>query len=172
MFGCRRYLVVVLALIANIPATSAEIVVSKSARTLEYDDGDAWRLFPIGLGSVPIGPKRRQGDRRTPEGVYRVTQRNSHSQYYLSLGISYPNDADAEQGLRAGIISKREHDAIHAANRDGRPPPQGTRLGGNIFIHGRGAGADWTWGCIALDDADMKFLFEHVRVGDKVTILE
>jgi len=159
-------------LLTAIDATAADLVVSKAKRSLEYREEGVSREFPIGLGTAPVGRKSRQGDRKTPEGAYFITHKNSKSQFYLSLGVSYPNLDDAEAGFRAGTISQREYAAIEDAARKGRSPPQSTALGGNIFIHGRGAQSDWTWGCIALDDADMKFLFEHVRVGDKVTILK
>ena len=162
----------ILLLLAVSDATAADLIVSKAKRTLEYREDGVSREFPIGLGTAPIGRKSRQGDRKTPEGAYFITHKNSRSQFYLSLGISYPNLDDAGAGLRNGIISQREYAEIEKANRAGRLPPQNTRLGGDIFIHGRGAQSDWTWGCIAMDDEDMKFLFEHVRVGDQVTILE
>jgi murein L,D-transpeptidase YafK len=139
---------------------------------LEYREGGVSREFPIGLGTAPIGRKSRQGDRKTPEGAYFITHKNSRSQFYLSLGISYPNPDDAKAGLESGIISRAQYAAIEEASRQRQRPPQNTRLGGDIFIHGRGAQSDWTWGCIALDDEDMKFVFEHVRVGDKVMIVE
>lgn len=159
-------------LLGSFAADAAEITIWKAARSLELRADGIQRQYPIGLGSAPVGPKSRQGDRKTPEGVYYVTHKNAKSQFYLSVGISYPNLADAKSGLHSGLISRREYDEIEAANLASLQPPQNTRLGGNIFIHGRGSATDWTWGCVALDDADMKFLFEHVHVGDKVTILE
>lgn len=158
--------------VGPIETAAAELVVWKASRYLEYRDGSISRQFRIGLGSAPAGAKSRQGDRKTPEGTYFITHKNSKSQFYLSLGLSYPNLSDAKTGLRLGLISQREYDAIEAANLARRQPPQNTRLGGNVFIHGRGSASDWTWGCVALDDVDMKFLFDHVAVGDKVTILE
>jgi lipoprotein-anchoring transpeptidase ErfK/SrfK len=50
-------------------------------------------------------------------------------------------------------------------------PPWDTRLGGEIFIHGHGASRDWTRGCIALDNEDMRELYGLVDVGTPVTIL-
>lgn len=159
-------------LLATVDATAAELIVSKSKRSLEFRDGSVSQVFPIGLGSAPFGPKAMQGDRKTPEGVYYITRKNSKSQFYLSLGISYPNLEDARAGLRTGLISKNEYALIEMANRKKKLPPQGTRLGGDIFIHGGGAQSDWTWGCIALNNKDMDFLFAHVAVGDTVTILK
>jgi murein L,D-transpeptidase YafK len=149
---------------------AAELTVSKAERRIEFKGDGMTRRFPIGLGTTPVGPKSRQGDRKTPEGSYVITHKNSNSQFYLSLGISYPNLDDAQAGLRAGLLSKGEYARIEAANKRGVLPPQNTRLGGDIFIHGNGAQSDWTWGCIALNDVDMKFLFDHVKVGDRITI--
>jgi lipoprotein-anchoring transpeptidase ErfK/SrfK len=50
-------------------------------------------------------------------------------------------------------------------------PPQNTKLGGEIYIHGHGAGSDWTWGCVALENEDVKELYEAVSMGTTVTIL-
>lgn len=89
----------------------------------------------------------RQGDRRTPEGEFYIFTKNDKSAFYLSLGVSYPNIEDAERGLRDGMITRGQHDAIVRATRNKRTPPQNTRLGGTIYIHGNGASSDWTWGC-------------------------
>jgi L,D-peptidoglycan transpeptidase YkuD (ErfK/YbiS/YcfS/YnhG family) len=51
-----------------------------------------------------------------------------------------------------------------------KAPPQNTRLGGDIYIHGNGSSSDWTWGCVALDDRDMRQLFDAVSVGTPVKI--
>lgn len=162
----------IVCLLAVVDAAAAELVISKAKRSLEFKGDGVSRVFPIGLGSAPVGRKSRQGDRKTPEGLYYVTHKNSRSRFYLSLGVSYPNIDDATEGLRSGLISSSEYASIEKANRQGRQPPQNTRLGGDIFIHGRGAQSNWTWGCIALNDADMAFLFEHVGVGDRITILK
>jgi L,D-peptidoglycan transpeptidase YkuD (ErfK/YbiS/YcfS/YnhG family) len=58
---------------------------------------------------------------------------------------------------------------VSAIRRQARPP-QNTRLGGDIFIHGNGSQGDWTWGCVALDDPDMKELFDAVPLKAKVVI--
>lgn len=165
-----RILVSVLLFWASVEATAAELIVYKSKRILEFKDGTTSHVFPIALGLAPFGPKTMQGDRRTPEGSYYVTHKNSRSQFHLSLGLSYPNVDDAKGGLRAGLISSNEYARIETANKRRKLPPQGTRLGGDIFIHGGGAQLDWTWGCIAVKDKDMDFLFAHVAIGDTVTI--
>jgi murein L,D-transpeptidase YafK len=166
--GCAR----IILLLAAFDTQAAEMIISKSKRSLEYNEGTVSHVFPIGLGIAPFGAKSMQGDRRTPEGIYYITRKNPKSQFYLSLGISYPNLEDAKTGLRAGLISSNEFAMIETANKTRKLPPQGTRLGGDIFIHGGGASSDWTWGCIALNNKDMDFLFAHAAVGDKITILK
>jgi murein L,D-transpeptidase YafK len=161
-----------LCLLAALPAAAGELLIHKEKRSLTYTDGTVTREFQISLGFTPAGPKLQQGDGKTPEGVYFVTHKNPKSNFHLSLGISYPNVDDAREGLRSGLISRREYAAIEKAIRRHLTPPQNTRMGGAIYIHGGGARWDWTWGCIALSNEDMDFLFQHVTAGDKVTILK
>ena len=155
----------------KLPLTNPRIVVSKSQRRLElYSDGKLVRTYKVGLGLNPIPDKVRQGDRATPEGEFYVFTKNDKSAFYLSLGISYPNVEDAERGLRDKLISRAQHDAILRAVKRKVGPPQNTALGGDIYIHGNGASSDWTWGCVALENEDIKELFAAVPVGTSVTI--
>lgn len=155
----------------KLPLINPRIIVYKNKRRLElYADGKLVRTYRVGLGLNPVPPKQRQGDHATPEGEYYVFVRNDRSAYYLSLGLSYPNAVDAERGLRDNLISKGQRDAIVGAIKRKARPPQNTALGGDIFIHGDGAGSDWTWGCVALENADIKELFDAVPVGTPVTI--
>ncbi len=134
------------------------VVVSKSDRTLSLMSGQrAVRTFPIYLGGQPVGHKRYQGDRRTPEGRYRLHARNPQSRYYRALRISYPNDSD-----RA------------AAKAIGKPP------GGDIMLHGMPKlekrsllmfeGPNWTDGCIALSNPHMEEVWSLVEVGTPIEI--
>lgn len=149
----------------------ARIEVFKAKRELLVYSGQTLRsTYRIALGSNPTKPKRRQGDRATPEGRYYISHKNPRSQFYLSLGVSYPNADDAERGLREKLITKAQRDSIVRAIRAHQPPPSNTALGGDIFVHGNGSATDWTWGCIALDDTDMKALFDSIEVGTPITI--
>lgn len=153
------------------PLTRPRIVVTKGGRRLDLFDGAALvRTYRVALGADPAGGKRRAGDRRTPEGVYYVCTRNAQSRYHRALGLSYPGTSDAERGLRDGAITRAQHDAIFAAVEAGTRPPWDTPLGGEIMIHGNGAGRDWTLGCIAMEDADVGELFEAVPMGTPVEI--
>jgi murein L,D-transpeptidase YafK len=153
------------------------IVVEKSRRKLHLyeNQGSEGELlaktYQISLGCNPRGRKDREGDGATPEGEYYITHRNAASKYYLSLGISYPNRIDAVMGYEAGIINENEYGAIEAAISRFGKPLQKTGLGGEIFIHGGGTAGDWTEGCIALENADMKELFDQLPLRTKVTIL-
>ncbi len=110
------------------------------------------RSYNFQLGFAPTGPKRVEGDGRTPEGTYLINRRNPNSQYHLSLGISYPDTRDVALARALGL------------------PP-----GGEIFIHGtprRNLGQrDWTAGCIAVTNAEMEEIFAMVRDNTPIVIL-
>jgi murein L,D-transpeptidase YafK len=155
----------------KLPLKNALIVVTKSKRRLDlYSDGALVRTYRVALGLNPVPDKKRQGDRATPEGEFYVFTKNDKSAFYLSLGISYPNIEDAERGLRDGLISRAQHDAIVKAIKRKSTPPQNTALGGDIYIHGNGSSSDWTWGCVALENEDIRELFDAIAVGTPVTI--
>lgn len=148
------------------------IVIHKAKRRLELFDGTALvARLPVALGSAPIGPKERQGDGRTPEGVYYACVRNDRSKYHLAIGLSYPGGGDAARGLDEGIIDRAQYDAIMDALNGKKRPPWDTGLGGEIMIHGGGTASDWTAGCIAVEDSDMDYLWELVPNGTEVEIL-
>ena len=148
-----------------------EIRIYKSRRRLELWEHDVMTLsYPIGIGQVEEGHKQREGDRRTPEGRYRVCVKNPKSRYYLSLGLDYPNPKDADEGLKIGTIDEKAHRAILEAHRLGKIPPWDTSLGGAIYIHGHLEKQDWSAGCIKLNDPDMEELFGRVTVGTTVTL--
>jgi murein L,D-transpeptidase YafK len=152
-------------------AENKQIVIKKKARTLQIFDRDRLiKTYPIVLGSTPEGDKEIEGDGKTPEGEFYIFTKNNKSKFYLSLGLSYPNIKDAERGLKENLISREEYDAILAAVKEKRMPPQNTALGGEIYIHGGGTLADWTRGCIALKDEEMKEIFDSILVGTIVKI--
>lgn len=147
------------------------LVVRKARRELlVYSREKLLKTYRVGLGLNPVPPKTRQGDRATPEGSYVVCMKNPRSQFVLSLGLSYPNPADAARGLAAGLITRRQFGQIVESARAGLCPPWNTPLGGEIFIHGSGSATDWTWGCVALDDDDIRELFPRIPVGTPVVI--
>ena len=149
-----------------LPLVDPRIVVTKSRRRLQlYSAQILVKTYRVGLGLSPVEDKIRAGDRRTPEGEFYICTKNSHSQFYLSLELSYPNQKHAERGLRDGLISRAQYNQILGALTRKRAPLQNTRLGGELFIHGNGSQSDWTWGCVALDDKDIRELFDAVPIG-------
>jgi murein L,D-transpeptidase YafK len=150
-----------------------KVVVEKESRRLTvFSDGIAVKRYRAALGGAPVGHKSREGDGRTPEGEYYVCSKNPQSKFRLSLGLSYPNEDDADAGLADGVISKREHKSIITAIRRMQRPPWNTALGGEIMIHGNGSGrGDWTYGCVALDDPDIDELFTALPLGTPVSIV-
>ena len=158
------------------PESSFRILIKKSERKLYLYEtvGGKEQLrktYSIALGNTPTGHKRQQGDGRTPEGEYYLTHKNPKSNYYLSLGVSYPNISDADAGLKSGLITKAQHQEIVSAILSKAKPPQNTKLGGDIFIHGGGKTNDWTLGCVALENEDIKELFDLLPVKTPVRIV-
>lgn len=152
--------------------------VDKSDRTVYvYRGADLVRTLPADMSMAEGDKTRRAGlDEqdlwRTPEGTFFVTRRNAGSQYYRAFVISYPSPIHALRGLDAGIITQADYEAIVRAHQEGREPPQGTRLGGLIELHGSGSGrrTAWTRGCIALRNVHMDDLWEIVAVGTPIVI--
>jgi murein L,D-transpeptidase YafK len=153
------------------PLAEPRILVEKSRRRLTvFDGGRAVRRYRAAIGRGR-GDKVREGDRCTPEGGFYVCVKNPNSSYHLSLGLSYPNVEDADRGLRDGLISRAQHDAIVHAIRRRAVPDWYTPLGGEIMIHGHGSGRDWTAGCVGLDDRDVEELYNALPLGTPVRIV-
>lgn len=132
------------------------VIVHKSAHKLYLYDGD--RLlgeYKVALGLSPVGTKEREHDFRTPEGRYFLARRNTHSDFFLSIQVSYPN----------------KNDELRARKKRWAP-------GGSIMIHGLPntpkhppayyASNDWTDGCIALSNSDMVEVW--LRTHDNIPI--
>ncbi|HET6933566.1 MAG TPA: L,D-transpeptidase family protein [Candidatus Angelobacter sp.] len=134
------------------------IVIVKSARTMTLlRSGKTLKTYKVALGEHPVGAKMREGDGKTPEGQYTISEKNQHSQFHLSLKISYPSAADRAHARAAGVDP-----------------------GGDIFIHGLppqwawlGAAQrtkDWTEGCVAVTNAEIEEIWSMVDVGTPVEI--
>lgn len=132
------------------------ILIEKQTRRMAvYQQGRLVREYRIALGFTPTGDKARQGDGKTPEGVFKVNRRNDQSQFHLSLGLDYPLPKDRARA-RAG----------------------GYDPGGDIFIHGQPnriadgfrVKGDWTDGCIAIDNHQIAELFAATPIGTEVEI--
>ena len=153
------------------PLEKPFILIKKSERKLKlYEKGKLIKTYKIALGFEPVGDKETEGDGKTPEGDFYIFTKNSESKFYLSLGISYPNIEDAERGLQSELISTDEKDLITEAITKQEMPLQKTKLGGEIYIHGNGNLTDWTAGCIAMKNSDIKELYDVIAVKTPVRI--
>jgi hypothetical protein len=182
----------------------ARLLLNKSQRRLElWVKGRMVKAYRIQLGGNPVGRKTRHGDERTPEGKYFIC-RSAVSRYCRALWISYPNLEDAKRGLMTALINRKEYDAVAEALKRQDCPPQDTKLGGYLLLHGqlpehtaeaareqkaRGAAPapglelgdiepssvsefyDWTQGCAALFNSDIRELYDLVPAGTPITIV-
>ncbi|MCU0800673.1 MAG: L,D-transpeptidase family protein [Rhodobacteraceae bacterium] len=133
--------------------TADRIIVDKSARQMALmQNGRTLRTYQIALGFAPTGDKTRQGDGRTPEGLFRIAVRNDASKYHLSLGLDYPQPQDRARAAAGGYDP-----------------------GGDIMIHGQPNAlpdgtvikGDWTAGCIAVSNAEMREIWASTD-GDTI----
>lgn len=155
------------------------ILIDKSDKTLSLVyDGTILKNYHVEFGDGGMGDKQVSGDHKTPEGTFYVMNREvlSPADPYLGsrwFGVSYPNIEDAERGLKQGLISQSEYGAIVAAVNSRGTPLRNTALGGGIGIHGGSTpalGANWTWGCVGLKNADIEDLFDFVPAGTRIVI--
>lgn len=155
------------------------ILVDTHAETLSLMNGErTMEVFDnIAIGSHGAGTKRWSGDGVTPLGKFRVGWINDKSRFNLFMGLDYPNLDYAEQAYRERRIDGLTYLRIRQALEMGRTPPQDSPLGGYIGIHGLGAGdpyvhnhVDWTSGCVALNNWQIRQLARWVRVGTLVEI--
>ncbi len=133
------------------------LVLKSERKMIAFAGNQELKTYKIALGGAPTGHKQFEGDRRTPEGLYVINERNPNSAYHKNLGISYPNEKDA-----AFAVS------------------QGRSAGGDIKIHGLRNGRgwigkfhrweDWTLGCIAVTDDEIDELYRAVKDGAVIEI--
>jgi murein L,D-transpeptidase YafK len=144
---------------AHAKLAADRVVVRKGHRQLHLLLGqDTTKTYRIALGRNPFGPKRTEGDGRTPEGNYVLDFRKPRSSFHLAIHISYPNAADRAQAQLRGVSS-----------------------GGLIMIHGLPNGLgwlgkiynliDWTDGCIAVTDSEIEEIWDAVPDGTPISIL-
>jgi hypothetical protein len=148
------------------------VVVRKSKRNVALcSRGILVKNLRSGLGFAPVGTKVKQGDGKTPEGVFYAANLLPNSEYYKAFLFSYPTKADAARGLAAGLVTQAEKDAIDHAQDTCAIPPQDTGLGGAVEIHGEGSSKDWTVGCVALDNEGIDALWPVIAKGDTLVVL-
>jgi hypothetical protein len=182
----------------------ARLLVIKEQRRCElWVGGTMVKAYRIQLSQQSRGKKSRRYDQRTPEGDYAICAHRP-SKYHRGLSINYPGLEDAARGVREKRIGETQRARIADALEQGECPPQNTRLGGLIMLHGqqksltrslrhaplKGAGTartdlvegdadpgamreyhDWTAGCIAMFNPDIRELYDLLPDGTPVTIV-
>lgn len=147
------------------PASAAvdEIAIDKSDHSLVLRSGGREvKAYRVAIGSGGSGPKRMEGDNVTPVGTYHVTGRIK-GLFHNFLVVSYPNDED-----RARFADLKRRGEV----------PAGLSVGFGIGIHGTGHADwngvhkehDWTFGCVALDDAEIDEVARLVKDGTRIVI--
>ncbi len=140
------------------------ILIDKSDYNLYVFEDDEWLItYPVVFGNKDQGDKMMEGDRKTPEGTFRIITKRVHDKWCRFLLIDYPTLESKqkfnERKLR-GII------------------PQSARIGGAIGIHGTWPREDfavdrfqnWTQGCISMKNDHVIQLYNMISNGTKVTI--
>ncbi len=134
------------------------VVVYKHERKLVLLwQGKEFKSYRVALGGEPRGPKMRQGDHRTPEGLYVLDSRNPNSHFYKAFHISYPNSKDIAVAQRLGV-SPGGDIMLHGL------PKEYAFVGKAHTLH------DWTDGCIAVSNEEMDEIWRLVRVGTPIEI--
>src|SRR5208337_2546994 len=144
--------------LAGPPKQVDRILIEKGKRTMSLMSGsEVLKTYKVALGGQPVGAKDRQGDHKTPEGIYSVDRKIPNSQFHKALHISYPSVADREKARKLGVSP-----------------------GGDVEIHGLGAKwgwvgsqhrlSDWTDGCIAVTNEEIDEIWSLVKTGAVVEI--
>ena len=137
---------------------ASKVLIEKGKRTLTLLNGEkVLKRYQISLGKNPIGPKEQEGDNKTPEGIYIITEHKANSSFYRALRLSYPEKKDSELARSKGV-----------------------KPGSDIMIHGMRNGygligklhlvSDWTAGCIAVTNLQIEEIWAATKDGTVVEI--
>lgn len=140
------------------------IIVDKSDYELKvYDDEGWYATYPIVFGSKDLSDKMREGDKRTPNGNFKVVLKKIHDKWGPELLLDYPNKDSYQK------FNERKQQGLI---------PKNARIGGGIAIHATRPQEEWTvdnfynWtdGCVSVKYTEMKDLYSYIPVNTPVTI--
>lgn len=146
-----------------IDASKVFLLVDKSEyRMYLYEDVTLLKIYKVVFGNKDQSDKQVQGDRRTPEGTFRILTKRMDNRWNRFMLLDYPNAESYQKSRTRGI----------STNVD---------LGGGIGIHGVESGSgigdtyvdqriNWTLGCVSMKDRDVAELYNIVKVGTPVVI--
>ena len=168
-----------------VPAAERSLaLISHDARELRlYREGTEVGRFQVAFGQE-AGQKLRQGDNRTPKGLYYVTQKSTGpfggpaAAYFGGywMRVNYPNAFDAARAVDEGWITQEEQRSISRNWRARRETTKRTRLGGGIGLHGWAY--EWSdddsralsWGCVVMHLYDAPAIYAEVQEGTMVVL--
>ena len=140
------------------------IIIDKSDYELKVYDEDGWyATYPIVFGSKDLGDKMKEGDRKTPDGKFKIILKKIHPKWGPELLLDYPNDVSLQK------FNERKKKGLL---------PKSAKIGNGIAIHATRPGEEWTvdnfynWtdGCISVKYTEMKDLFSYIPIETPVTI--
>lgn len=140
------------------------IIVDKSDYELKVYDEEGWyATYPIVFGSKDLSDKMREGDKRTPNGKFKVLLKKIHPKWGPELLLDYPNEESYQR------FKERKAKGVI---------PKNARIGNGIAIHATRPQEEWTvdnfynWtdGCVSVKYTEMQDLFSYIPVGTSVTI--
>jgi murein L,D-transpeptidase YafK len=141
-----------------------QIFIDKSEYELSVYDDDGWyATYPVVFGSKDLSDKKMEGDRKTPEGTYKIVSKRPHEKWGQIMLINYPLKADIEK-----FNARKSRGEI----------PKHAKVGGGIGIHGTWPRDEmvvdyfqnWTNGCVSLKRNEMNELYALIPIGTQVTI--
>ena len=147
-----------------LPESPYYIIVDKSDYELKvYDDEGWYATYPIVFGSKDLGDKMAEGDKKTPNGTFRIILKKIHPKWGPELLLDYPNQSSVER------FNQRKAKGIL---------PKTAKIGNGIAIHATRPQEEWTvdnfynWtdGCVSVKYTEMKDLFSYIPIGTSVTI--
>jgi murein L,D-transpeptidase YafK len=148
-----------------------------------FEHGKLVSDYQVSFGQAS-GPKRVEGDRKTPTGLYYVVQKHRgefdgpFADYYGGywIRINYPNKFDAQRGKSEGLITEREQMLISKSWNQRQATLETTKLGGGIGFHGwikewdNSGSRHLSWGCVVMHPNDINQLYARIPVGAMVVI--
>jgi murein L,D-transpeptidase YafK len=146
------------------PVGTVSIIIDKSDYELSvYDEKGWYATYPVVFGNNSLDDKKMEGDKKTPEGHFHITNKKFHEKWHRFMGIDYPT-AESRERFR----QRKQRGEI----------PANASIGGSIGIHGTWPHEDfmidkfknWTMGCISMKNQDVAEIFNFIPSGTEVLI--
>jgi len=140
------------------------IIIDKSDYELKVYDAEGWyATYPVVFGSKDQNDKFMEGDKRTPEGQFKILLKKIHPKWGPELLLDFPN----EQSIKK-FTERQQRGLI----------PRSAKIGSGIAIHATRPHEEWTvdyfqnWtdGCVSLKYSEAKDLYSYIPSGTPVTI--